>query len=102
MAKRQVTSIESIAAEAGRLFGTTESHAKRWLKQRGVLLEALHLVREQASSLIAQISSSETTKVLKDSVKTGTKKRRMSAATRAKMAASQKKRWAKKAKAAAK
>jgi hypothetical protein len=114
VAKRTAPSLEEIAAEVGRLFGTTEAHARKWLHQRNALLEALHLVRGKATDLIGELSG-ETRRQLKrrarvqaDRVQVplgdeteltmGRKKRRMSAATRAKMRAAAKKRWAAKRK----
>jgi hypothetical protein len=114
VAKRTAPSLEEIAAEVGRLFGTTEAHARKWLQQRNALLEALHLVRGKATDLIDELSG-ETRRQLKrranaqaDRVQVplgdateltmGRKKRRMSAATRAKMRAAAKKRWAAKRK----
>ena len=54
MAKRQL-GLEEIAAEVGRLFGTTESHARKWLDQRNVLLEALGSVRDKANVLMSEL-----------------------------------------------
>jgi len=45
LAKRTAPTLEEIAGEVGRLFGTTELHAKKWLQQRRAMLEALSLVR---------------------------------------------------------
>ena len=56
MAKRQAPTLEEISAEVGRLFGTTESHARRWLEQRKTLLEALGTVRDKASALMSELS----------------------------------------------
>jgi hypothetical protein len=112
MPRRTTTSLEDIAAEVGRLFGTTENHAKNWLSQRKALLSTLHTVRERATSLINDLSG-ETDRQLKRMAKVriartqtpdgnpvellqGRKKRRTSAATRAKMRLAAKKRWAKK------
>lgn len=114
MAKRTATTLEEIASEVGRLFGTTEAHARKWLQQRNALLEALHLVRGKATDLIGELSG-ETRRQLKrranaqanrvqvplgdpTELTMGRKKRRMSAATRAKMRAAAKKRWAAKRK----
>ncbi len=110
MAKKRAPSLEEIAAEVGRLFGTTEAHARRLLEQRNRLLEALHLVRNKANDLIGDLSG-ETRRELSRRAKAqvektqvpaghpaelmmGRKKRRMSPATRAKMRAAAKKRWA--------
>ena len=110
MAKRRAPSLEEIAGEVGRLFGTTEAHAKRWLQQRNTMLEALHLVRGKATDLIDELSGEKrrqfkrraSAQANRAQLPTGTpaelmmgrKKRRMSAATRAKMRAAAKKRWA--------
>lgn len=84
MAKRRAPSLEEIAGEVGRLFGTTEAHAKRWLQQRNTMLEALHLVRGKATELIDELSGEKGRQF----------RRRATAATRAKMRAAAKKRWA--------
>lgn len=110
MAKRATTAFEDIAAEAGRLFGTTEAHARKWLDQRNRLVEALQQVRERANDLIGDLSGQTKRRMKRRAraaaVKTqippgnlaetrqGRKKRRLSAATRAKMRAAAKKRWA--------
>lgn len=112
MAKKRAPSLEDIASEVGRLFGTTERHARHWLQQRGALLEALHLVRGKANDLISELTG-EKQRAFKRRAKIqvskmklpdghpsemmmGRKKRRLSAATRAKMRAAAQKRWAKK------
>ena len=114
MAKRSAPSLEEIAAEVGRLFGTTEAHARKWLQQRNTMLEALYLVRGKATELIGELAG-ENRRALKRRAKApvvhvqmpagnpaevtmGRKKRRTSAATRAKMRAAAKKRWAEKRK----
>lgn len=114
MAKRRTPSLEEIASEVGRLFGTTEAHARRWLEQRNTMLEALHVVRGKATDLIDELSGEKrrqfkqraTAKAQRAQLPAGNpteltmgrKKRRMSAATRAKMRAAAKKRWAEKRK----
>ena len=114
MAKRAAPSLEEIAAEVGRLFGTTEAHARKWLNQRNTMLEALHLVRGKATDLIDELSGTKRRQFKRRAVAQalraqvpagnpveatmGRKKRRMSAATRAKMRAAAKKRWAAKRK----
>jgi hypothetical protein len=118
VAKRTTTTLEEIAAEVGRLFGTTERHARQWLQQRNALLEALHLVRNKASDLIDDLSGAKRRQYKRRAVAAarraqvpagdpaevlvGRKKRRMSAATRAKMSAAAKRRWAEKRKGAQK
>ena len=105
MAKTSKPSLEEIAAEVGRLFGTTEAHARKWLKQRETLLEALQLVRANATRLIHEIGGSpqsprDTGEFLKQPGQRPNRgKRRLSAATIAKMRAAAKKRWAERRKA---
>ena len=113
MAKRTL-GIEEIAAEVGRLFGTTERHAKRWLDQRKELLRTLTTVRDRASGLIAELGgenplpwrrrkAQEGIPDVQPGMRESRKKRVISAQTRAKMRAAAKKRWAEiKGKAAAK
>ena len=112
MAKRRAPSLEEIAGEVGRLFGTTEAHARKWLHQRNAMLEALHLVRGKATDLIDELSGENRRQMKRratvqaqrvqvpdgnlSELMMGRKKRRMSAATRAKMRAAAKKRWAEK------
>lgn len=110
MAKRRTPSLEEIAGEVGRLFGTTEAHARKWLHQRNTMLEALHLVRGKATDLIDELTGENRRQMKRRAnaraqraqlpsgdpleVTMGRKKRRTSAATRAKMRAAAKKRWA--------
>jgi hypothetical protein len=114
VAKRRAPSLEEIAGEVGRLFGTTEAHARKWLDQRNTMLEALHLVRGKATDLIDELSGEKRRQMKRRAnvqlqrvqvpdgsateLMMGRKKRRMSAATRAKMRAAAKKRWADKRK----
>ena len=109
MAKRAL-GLEEIAAEVGRLFGTTERHARRWLDQRQALLEALGTVRDRASSLMAELgadgSRSQTRKQrgraardiqaapLTDTPRKRRGRRKISEATKAKMRAAAVARWA--------
>jgi hypothetical protein len=58
MAKR-AASLEEIASEVGRLFGTTETHARKWLEQRQTLLEALSTVRDRANNLMSELGAGE-------------------------------------------
>ena len=113
MAKR-VLSVEEVAAEVGRLLGTTETHARRWLDQRQTLLRALGTVRDKASTLMAElggIASSGRAKrgrppavveavPFADTPRKRRGRRKISDATRAKMRAAAQKRWAERKKAA--
>jgi len=113
MAKRQLR-IEEIASEVGRLFGTTERHARRWLDQRQELLKALATVRDRASNLMTELggesplpwhrgrNAKEGTPVIQPGMRESRKKRVISAQTRAKMRAAAKARWAEIKKKAAK
>jgi hypothetical protein len=106
MAKRAV-SLEEIASEVGRLFGTTESHAKKWLEQRQTLLETLSTVRDKANSLVTELGaggfssnrkSGRTSKnaagPFNDTPRKRRGRRKISDQTRAKMKAAAQKRWA--------
>jgi hypothetical protein len=110
MAKR-TPGLEEIAAEVGRLFGTTERHAKRWLEEQKNLMHALETVRDNAQSLISQLGGDRPfpwkmgrkkrgrpakpgIPVIQPGMRESRKKRVVSESTKAKMAASQKKRWA--------
>ena len=122
MAKKQL-GLEEIASEVGRLFGTTERHARKWLDQRNALLDALGSVRDQANKLMTEIGGTEVNcqhfpwpfgngkrgrkpKVgnkaapLTDTTQKRRGRRKISDETRAKMRAAAQKRWADKRKAA--
>ena len=58
MAKKSGSTIETLAGEIGRVFGTTEAHARKWLGQKKALLGALHAVRERATDLIEEVGGS--------------------------------------------
>jgi hypothetical protein len=107
MAKRQMR-LEEIAAEVGRLFGTTEAHAQKWLGQRTVLLEALGTVHDKANALMAELdgvpspfgqkrgrpAKRMTASPLTDTPRKVRGRRKMSEETKAKMRAAAQKRWA--------
>jgi len=101
--------IENLAAEVGRFFGTTENHARKWLKQRQTLVDALSSVQARAGLLIKELTGTNTRRrkrALQEArvqlpegsptdLLQGRKKRRLSAATRQKMRLAAKRRWAK-------
>ena len=110
MAKRQL-GLEEVAAEVGRLFGTTESHARRWLNQRNALLEALGAVRDKADGLMSELggvpslfgkkkkkggraAANTTASPLNDTPRKLRGRRKISNETRAKMRLAAQKRWA--------
>lgn len=104
MAKRQAPSVEQIAAEVGRILGTTEVHAKRWLSQRKELVNALAVVRDRATNLITELGgevtrrrgrkSKEGMPVVQPGMRSSRKKRVISAQARARMRAAAAARWA--------
>jgi hypothetical protein len=110
--------IEDFAEELGRLLGTAEAKAKGWLGQREQIAKTLGGIRDTANSLLSQLGEqasgvaqavrrrrrgrppgSKNRRGLgrpKAAGKPGRPKRRtMSAEARAKIAAAQRKRWAK-------
>ena len=106
---KQALGIEEIAAEVGRLFGTTESHARKWLNQRNTLLEALSTVRDKANDLITELGGVPTSfnkkkrgrrannvpsGPLTDTRRKREGRRKISDDSRAKMRAAALKRWA--------
>ena len=107
MAKRQL-GLEEIAAEVGRLFGTTESHARRWLDQRNALLDALGTVRDRANGLMSELGgvasafgrkkrgrpATITAGPLNDTPRKRKGRQKISEATREKMRVAAQKRWA--------
>ena len=115
MAKRRALTLEEISAEVGRLFGTTETHARRWLDQRKTLLEALGTVRDKASALMGELAGDDgfpwpgakrkrrgpartvPASPLSDTPRKVRGRRKISDETRAKMRAAAQKRWATKA-----
>ena len=115
MAKKAL-GLEEIASEVGRLFGTTEKHARKWLDQRNALLEALGTVRDKANSLMTELGANNpmpwgkwkpgrpAKAVANIPLNDGPRRRRgrqkISEETRAKMKAAAQKRWADKMKAA--
>jgi hypothetical protein len=105
MAKRAL-GFEDVAAEVGRLFGTTEKHARHWLNQRQALVEALGTIRDRANALMTELGGNslgtgrrrrrakEGVPVVQPGMRESRKRRVLSAQTRAKMRAAAKARWA--------
>ena len=92
--------IGDFAEDLGRLLGSAERRATEWLDQRQTVATQLTAIRDKATALLTQLGrgSSDAPQRRKraSSAKrtSGRKKRVVSAETRAKMAAAQKKRWA--------
>jgi hypothetical protein len=106
MPKRQAVSLEEIASEVGRLFGTTETHARKWLEQRQTLLEALSTVRDRANNLMTELgaggsspnrkfrTSKNAAGPLNDTPRKVRGRRKISDQTRARMKRAAQRRWA--------
>lgn len=104
---KRALGVEEIATEVGRLFGTTEAHARRWLDQRKDLVQALSTIRDKASGLISELSGEHAlpwrrgrrkkqqgVPVVQPGMRESRKKRVISEQARAKMRAAAKRRWA--------
>jgi hypothetical protein len=112
---KRALGIEEIATEVGRLFGTTEAHARRWLDQRKDLVQALSTIRDKAAGLVSELGGDnqfawrkgrrkkqQGVPVVQPGMRASRKKRVISAQARAKMRAAAKRRWAEIRKKAAK
>jgi hypothetical protein len=115
MATSDSSKIDDFAEELGRLLGTAEAKAKGWLGQREQIAKTLEGIRDTATRLLGDLGHQAARAVRrgrpvgsknaathgpgrpKGSGKAGAprKRRKMSAAARAKISAAQKKRWAK-------
>ena len=98
---RVESKIGDFAEDLGRLLGTAERRATEWLDQRQTVAVQLTAIRDKATALLSQLGrgSSDAPKRRKragGSAKRtpGRKKRIVSAESRARMAAAQRKRWA--------
>jgi hypothetical protein len=102
--------IEDFAEELGQLLGRAQAKAEGWLGQRTQIAKSLEGIRDTASKLLTDLGHQAQRIVRKgrpsDTTKRGPgrrkspgspvhKRRRMSAAARAKISAAQKERWAK-------
>jgi hypothetical protein len=103
--------LEEFAEDLGRLLGTARSKAEGWLGQRQAIVKQLTQLRDEASKLLTQLGHGAERVIRrgrpagsKNVVKRGPgrpkgsgarKRRKMSAAARAKISAAQKARWAK-------
>lgn len=115
MAKSETTTadkIEEFAEDLGKMLGTARAKAEGWLGQRQAIVKQLTQLRDEASKLLSDLGH-EAQRVVRrgrlagrtsaGAVKrgpgrpasSGRKRRKMSAAARAKISAAQKKRWAK-------
>jgi hypothetical protein len=99
--------IEEFAEDLGRLLGTARSKAEGWLGQRKEIAKHLEEIRDTAANLLAEIGHEAGAVVRRGRRAAGLsrqpagrpagtrKRRKMSAEARAKIAAAQRKRWAK-------
>jgi hypothetical protein len=105
--------IEDFAEELGKLLGSARSKAEGWLGQRQQITKALQGIRDEATSLLSQLGHQAEAIVRRrgraasnnaGAARRGPgrpkgsgvrKRRKMSAAARAKISAAQKARWAK-------
>ena len=101
--------IEDFAEELGRLLGTARAKAEGWLGQRTQIAKTLQGIRDEANALLSQLGQQAERayrrgrRLGRPAGKrgpgrpegSGRKRRKMSAAARAKISAAQKKRWAK-------
>jgi hypothetical protein len=103
--------IEEFAEDLGRILGTARSKAEGWLGQRQAIVKQLTQLRDEASKLLTQLGHGAGRVIRrgrpvgsKNVAKRGPgrpkgsgmrKRRKMSAAARAKISAAQKARWAK-------
>ena len=109
--------LKNFAEDLGTLLGHAQNKADSWLGQRKAIAKQLVGVRDTASRLLAQLGIDDTPPPARRGRKPGSKnrvkatagpgrpakkKRAMSAEAREKIAAAQRKRWAKQKKASAK
>lgn len=96
--------VEAFAEDLGRLLGSARSRAEGWLGQRKAISQSLEQIRDTATSLLGQLTgrgSGESRSKRRgrpvgsrNAPKVRRRKRRVSAESRAKMAAAQRARWA--------
>jgi hypothetical protein len=94
--------IQTWADDLGRILGTARAKANSWLNQRQEIAKHLMGIRDTATHLLAQLGNDTrraanrvAVAALSTSVTPVRKRRRMSKAARAKIAAAQRARWAK-------
>jgi ElaB/YqjD/DUF883 family membrane-anchored ribosome-binding protein len=100
--------IEEFAEDLGRMLGSARSKAEGWLGQRTQITKHLEDIRDTASHLLTELGHEAQVAVRRGRsavglakrgpgrpVGSGRKRRKMSAEARAKIAAAQRRRWAK-------
>ena len=101
------TAIEDFAEDLGRLLGTARAKAESWIGQRQNVTKQLTQIRDTASDLLTQLTTAAArgARQARRSVRQVAasrgpgrppgRRRKMSAAARAKISAAQRARWAK-------
>jgi hypothetical protein len=88
--------LEEFAEDLGTLLGTAQSKAQGWLSQRQAIVKHLEGVRDTATDLLNQLGARAARGYRAAANVNGASRRRtMSAAAREKIAAAQRRRWAK-------
>src|SRR5687767_8454244 len=107
---RPTTRLDEFAEDLGKLLGTAQSKAEGWLNQRQSIAKQLTGIRDTAQDLLQQLTGGGARMaaavrrgrkkakpgipVVQPGMRASRKKRVMSAATKAKMRAAAKARWA--------
>jgi hypothetical protein len=99
---RKKSKIDDFAEELGELLGSAQAKAEGWLGQRTQIAKSLKGIRDTASKLLADLGERAQRMALtargpgkrKTSSGPVPKRRKMSAAARARISAAQKARWA--------
>jgi hypothetical protein len=97
--RRRGKSIEGFAEDLGRILGTAQSKAEGWLGQRQTIARQLVQIRDTASGLLSQLTSSgaRAGRAFRRGAVTAAlvvKKRKLSPAARKAISDAQKRRWA--------
>ncbi len=100
---RPARGIEGFAEDLGRLLGTAQAKAQGWIGQRHTIAKQLQQIRDTASSLLSELTSTSGPRALKRGrAAAGTavegvvapRKRKLSAKARKAISDAQKRRWA--------
>jgi hypothetical protein len=104
---RTDSKIEDFAEELGTLLGNAQAKAEGWLSQRTQIAKSLEGIRDTASKLLSDLGhqaqrvarrgrlAGRKIPLKREPTATVPKRRKMSAAARARISAAQKARWAK-------
>jgi hypothetical protein len=101
MADVSESKIEAFAEDLGRLLGTARNRAEGWLSQRDVIIKDLTRLRDAANEYLSKLTASEAARrgaryqPAPRSKMQRRRKRQLSPEARERIAAAQRKRWAK-------